>query len=35
MKKNKYTWKKAYTWVLVANVVYILIFIFIANYFTV
>ena len=35
MKPEKYTWKKEYTLVLVANVVYILVFLLITNYFTV
>jgi hypothetical protein len=35
MNQEKYTWKKEYTLVLVANVVYILAFYFITNYFTV
>jgi hypothetical protein len=35
LKKKSHRWEKAYTWVLVANVVYILLFLIIANYFTV
>lgn len=32
-KPEKYTWKKSYTVVLVANAIYILLFYFIMNYF--
>ncbi len=35
MKQEKYTWKTAYTLVLIANVIYIIAFYFITNYFTV
>jgi hypothetical protein len=35
MNQQKYIWKKEYTWVLVANVIYILAFYLITNYFTV
>ncbi|SDS16451.1 hypothetical protein SAMN05216503_2185 [Polaribacter sp. KT25b] len=35
MKEQKYIWKKEYSFVLIANIVYIIIFFFITNYFTV
>ena len=35
MEKQKYTWKKEYSMVLIANVVYIIAFYLITNYFTV
>jgi hypothetical protein len=35
MKGQKYTWKKEYSLVLIANVIYIIAFYFITNYFTV
>ncbi len=35
MEQQKYTWKKEYTIVLVANAIYIIAFYFITNYFTV
>lgn len=34
MDKQKYIWKKEYTLVLVANVVYLIAFYVITNYFT-
>ncbi len=33
--KEKYTWKKEYTLVLIANVIYLIAFYFIKKYFTV
>lgn len=35
MKDQKYTWKKEYTAVLVANVIYIIAFYLITNYYSV
>jgi hypothetical protein len=35
MNQQKYTWKKEYSVVLIANVIYIIAFYFISNYFTV
>ena len=35
MKEQKYKWKKEYSLVLIANVIYIILFFFITNYFTV
>ena len=35
MEQQKYTWKKEYTVVLIANVLYIIAFYFITKYFTV
>ena len=35
MNQDKYTWKKEYTLVLLANVIYLIAFYFITNYFTV
>ena len=35
MKEQKYTWKKEYSLVLIANIVYMIMFYFISNYFTV
>lgn len=34
MDQEKYTWKKEYTLVLVANLVYLILFYAITNYFT-
>ncbi len=34
MKEEKYTWKKEYSLVLIANVIYIIAFYLITNYFT-
>jgi len=34
MKPEKYTWKKEYTIVLVANVIYLIAFYLITNHFT-
>jgi len=34
MEQQKYSWKKEYTLVLVANVIYIIAFYLITNYFT-
>ncbi|SDT99088.1 hypothetical protein SAMN04487762_1136 [Polaribacter sp. Hel1_33_78] len=34
MNQEKYTWKKEYSFVLIANVIYVIIFYFISNYFT-
>jgi len=34
MNTEKYTWKKEYTFVLAANVIYLIAFYFITNYFT-
>jgi hypothetical protein len=35
MKEEKYTWKKEYSLVLIANVIYVIAFYLITNYFTV
>jgi hypothetical protein len=35
MNQQKYTWKKEYSMVLIANVIYIIAFYLITNYFTV
>ena len=35
MNKQKYNWKKEYSVVLIANVIYIIAFYFITNHFTV
>ena len=35
MKQDKYIWKKEYTLILIANIVYILAFYLITNHFTV
>ncbi|PKV65194.1 hypothetical protein ATE90_1609 [Polaribacter sp. Hel1_33_96] len=34
MNQEKYTWKKEYSFVLIANLIYVIIFYFISNYFT-
>lgn len=34
MEQQKHSWKKEYTFVLVANVIYIIAFYLITNYFT-
>ena len=35
MNQDRYIWKKEYTLVLLANVIYLIAFYFITNYFTV
>ncbi len=35
MNQQKYTWKKQYTLVLISNVIYLIAFYLITNYFTV